>query len=483
MNALNVQAEESREIARALGWQVSMQYIESESGTGSHRRCQYEQLLEDMEADKFDIVMIKSIDRLMRSAREWYLFLDKLTRCKKQLYIYIDHKFYTPEDNLITGIKAILAEDFSRELSKKIKNSHRRRQEKKSGLNITVPMFGWDKIAADTYQINEAEAVAYRRAFALAEAGYGFYSIAKIMDEAGVRGKKGKRISDVQWRKMLYSPRAHGTVVLHSAEYDFHTKTTRQLPQEDWVYVENALPPIVSKEYQERVLSGLESRRGSIQRRTGNHLLSGKLFCKACGAVYYRISIQSGGKKVYQWKCSTALREGRGIPAHKKGCNNKNISEKACMYQIENMYHKYRPAEENKHETLKIEKEMLSMIRKLFFEEEEQIKQYRQQRTELYEKKCILMEKLLVGILQDEDFQMYNEHLSNQIRVLDEKIGGQAQCEEDLTHKEKRIIRIKNELEQGLIERAKVRLQIEETGKFIVNEQGIIEPAENTENL
>ena len=153
------------------------------------------------------------------------------------------------------------------------------------------------------------------------------------------------------------------------------------------------------------------------------------------------------------------------------------------MYQIENMYHKYRPAEENKHETLKIEKEMLSMIRKLFFEEEEQIKQYRQQRTELYEKKCILMEKLLVGILQDEDFQMYNEHLSNQIRVLDEKIGGQAQCEEELTHKEKRIIRIKNELEQGLIERAKVRLQIEETDKFIVNEQGIIEPAENTENL
>ena len=121
MNALNVQAEESREIARALGWQISMQYIESESGTGSHRRGQYEQLLEDMEADKFDIVMIKSIDRLMRSAREWYLFLDKLTRCKKQLYIYIDHKFYTPEDNLITGIKAIRSTNLKTILSTRIK--------------------------------------------------------------------------------------------------------------------------------------------------------------------------------------------------------------------------------------------------------------------------------------------------------------------------------------------------------------------------
>ena len=79
VNALSIQAQESREKALAMGFEVVAQYIESESGTTSYKRSEYQRLLEDMEQDKFDIVMIKSIDRLMRSAKDWYLFLDKLT--------------------------------------------------------------------------------------------------------------------------------------------------------------------------------------------------------------------------------------------------------------------------------------------------------------------------------------------------------------------------------------------------------------------
>ena len=137
INALEIQAAESRELVYAKGWQLIDQYIESESGTSVERRLEYQRLLEDMECDKFDIIVIKSIDRLMRSAMDWYFFVSKLARFGKQLYIYIDNKFYSPDDSLINGIKAILAEDFSRELSKKIKNAHKRRQIKKSGINIT----------------------------------------------------------------------------------------------------------------------------------------------------------------------------------------------------------------------------------------------------------------------------------------------------------------------------------------------------------
>ena len=156
-NALASQALESREIAQKMGWHIAEQYIESQTGTVAYKRNEYQRLLEDMGKDKLDIVMIKSIDRLMRSARDWYFFLSRLTENNLRLYIYIEGKFYTPEDNLISGIKAILAEDFSRELSKKIRNAHRRRQEKKSGCNITCEMFGWDKVAKDTYVINEQE--------------------------------------------------------------------------------------------------------------------------------------------------------------------------------------------------------------------------------------------------------------------------------------------------------------------------------------
>ncbi|MBR4026635.1 MAG: recombinase family protein, partial [Lachnospiraceae bacterium] len=150
INALVAQVEESRKIALANGWEIYNQYIESETGTTIKRRMEYQQMLEDMERNFFDIVMIKSIDRLVRSTKDWYLFIDKVISYGKQLFIYMDNKFYEPEDALITGIKAILAEDFSRELSKKIKHAHRRRQENKLGINITKPMYGWDKISSNT---------------------------------------------------------------------------------------------------------------------------------------------------------------------------------------------------------------------------------------------------------------------------------------------------------------------------------------------
>ena len=95
MNALEIQAAESREIVKTMGWVVARQYIETESGTTSYKRNEYQHMLEDMERDQFDVVVIKSIDRLMRSAKDWYIFIDKLTQKKKRLYIYLENKFYS----------------------------------------------------------------------------------------------------------------------------------------------------------------------------------------------------------------------------------------------------------------------------------------------------------------------------------------------------------------------------------------------------
>ena len=182
INALETQVKESQEIARSKGWEITAQYVESETGTTIKNRIQYQRMMKDMEADVFDILMIKSIDRLMRSTKDWYLFLDKLLTYEKRLFIYMDNKFHEPEqDALLSGIKAILAEDFSWELSKKIKHAHKRRQTMQSGWNITVPMFGWDKVKKDTYVINEGEAYYYRTAFSMIKEGYSIYAIAKYM--------------------------------------------------------------------------------------------------------------------------------------------------------------------------------------------------------------------------------------------------------------------------------------------------------------
>lgn len=262
-NALSVQAAESLELVeskKAEGWRVAAQYVELESGTSTRKRKEYLKMIEDIKQDKFDIVVVKSIDRLARNAKDWYLFLDCLMKHHTRLYLYLERKFYQSEDALVTGIKAILAEEFSKELSAKIKNAHKRRQRKQSGLNITREMFGWNKIGKDEFEINEQEAAYFRLGCQLAEAGLGFRRISDALYAAGARTKNGKRISEVQWRNMLRSPRAYGTVVLHKKEFDFIRKEQKEVPKEEWIYIKDALPALISFEYYEKVQESLDKR-------------------------------------------------------------------------------------------------------------------------------------------------------------------------------------------------------------------------------
>lgn len=266
-NALEVQAAESLELVeekKEEGWQVVAQYVESESGTSTKKRKEYLKLVEDVKQDKFDIVVVKSIDRLARNAKDWYLFLDCLMKHNTRLYLYLERKFYQSEDALVTGIKAILAEEFSKELSAKIKNAHRRRQQKQSGLNITREMFGWNKIGKDEFEVNPKEAAYFLMACQLVEAGCGFRKISNALYEVGARSKTGKRISEVQWRNMLRSQRAYGTVVLHKKEYDFIRKEQKQLPEEEWIIVDDALPALISFEYYEKIQEMLDVRARSF---------------------------------------------------------------------------------------------------------------------------------------------------------------------------------------------------------------------------
>lgn len=462
VNALGIQVSESREIVTKNGWIITAQYIESQSGTTSAKRSEYRRLLEDIKTDLFDIVVIKSIDRLTRSARDWYLFLDELTQYGKRLYLYIDRKFYTPEDNLLTGIKAILAEDFSRELSKKIKNAHKRRQEKKTGLNITVPIFGWDKTAKDTYVINEQEAEAYRLAFALALEGKGFYSIAKIMYNKGIRSKRGGRISEVQWRKMLYSARAHGTVILHTKEYDFETKKNRALPESEWIYLKEALPPIVSKEYQMEVLKRLRERteKNSFADYTRNmskvglYELSGKLYCATCGSAYYRSRLVSKNKTTVIWKCSTAIRQGRQYEGKTTGCNNINVTEENVFREIIKNCETYHKLSSDDMEAVR--EEIMELLRKVLCgnEKVKEIEKLKSEIGKLKKKKAVLMQKLMEEVISDDEFTVYNRELGDKIEELLKRQDLIKQKAGEYTDDKERLSQIRQAITEEVIAEA-----------------------------
>ena len=179
-NALEHQVEEARAEVRKNGWLLVDEYVELKSGTTTQKRSQYNRLFGDLLTDKFDVIVIKSQDRLMRNTKDWYIFVDRLSSSGKKLFIYMESKFYTPDDALITGIKAILAEEYSRELSKKINNAHQRRQAQGGNVILTSNTYGYRKRPDKSIEIVEDEARVKRRMYELCAAGFGFGSIANI---------------------------------------------------------------------------------------------------------------------------------------------------------------------------------------------------------------------------------------------------------------------------------------------------------------
>lgn len=71
LKALPKQIQENRDKIREKGWVLVDGYVdEGKSGTVIKRRDEYQRLLEDMELNKFDVVVVKDQERLQRNTRD-----------------------------------------------------------------------------------------------------------------------------------------------------------------------------------------------------------------------------------------------------------------------------------------------------------------------------------------------------------------------------------------------------------------------------
>lgn len=487
-DALVKQVQESRNCVEEQGWQLVDTYVEAKSGTTIKGRSEYNRLYQDLEKDKFDIIVIKSQDRLMRNTKDWYLFLDRMQRNRKQLYIYLEHKFYTPDDALVTGIKAILAEEYSRELSKKINNAHRNRQKEGKSFSFTNQIYGLKKLPDKSVVIDGKEAEMIRTIFELASNGYGAHCSAEILYQKGYRNRNGNMIGPSSIRNIIRNPIYKGIVVQNRQHYDFESKQTIKNPQSEWVVHENAVPAIVSEELFEKANCGLDARRQEGNRNgaygrgrnKGKYDLSGKLSCGLCGNMFYRTVRQRKDGQVTEWKCSNYLQNGRKTcymrrdqirkveKKEDRGCDNVHLDEKKLYRALEQFDKRYEHGLGDQKDILL--KKTLSILRKALGKNDisAQKEELKISMEKITRQKDILLNKLLEGVISDADFKAKNEELQNKAESINKSI---KQLEEDTRQNEKlenRIEAIQKRLEEGVIEEAKVADMIKNIKKIEV---------------
>ena len=330
-DALAVQVQEAQNAVKSNEWVLVDQYIEMESGTTKHGRSEYMRLLDDIkDKNKFDIIVIKSLDRLNRSAKNWYLFVEELVNNDKLLYIYMDRAFYKTDDRLISGVKAILAEQYSRDLSSKINNAHEYRQKNGTTVLINNNTYGYVKNPDKSVSIHPEEAKMIRKIYRLAAQGCGSRTISKILYQDGIRNRNGNQLEESSIRRIIKNPLFKGVVVMNKRHFDFEKKKEIKNPESEWIYHQGLVPAIVEEELWEKAnkmlkLSAAQVKGAGRQKKHRElYDFSGKLICGECGAPYYktfRRQYANPEHVIVEWRCSSYLKHGRKKQEVAEGTN------------------------------------------------------------------------------------------------------------------------------------------------------------------
>ncbi len=425
-HALIKQVEEAKCCVQAQGWQLIRVYVESKSGTTIKGRTQFQMLYEELSREDFDVIVIKSQDRLMRNTKDWYLFIDRMQKYGKRLFMYLENRFYTPDDSLITGIKAILAEEYSRELSKKINNAHRTRQREGSRVIITNQTFGYQRTPNKEIEIYGPEAEAVRLIYEMSVMGYGSRVIGEFLEEKGFRRKNGALINETSIRRIIRNPLYMGVAVMNKTHFDFSTKQTLQNPPSQWLYHERAVPAIVDEELWKMANQAMDERMANhcmSVRPKSQFQFSGRIVCGLCQSTYYRTTRKRQRNKdaVIEWKCSRYLYHGRNHDSKIKknseikdhqigeqgmGCDNIHLEEQRLFRLLEQYVQNQSFLDYSQ-----IVQRVLQQIKKVCCQMKENqhfpdnISRYKKQLQETIAQMDVLMDKLLEGTLSDEAYK------------------------------------------------------------------------------
>ncbi len=419
LNAIEKQIEENREIIKEKGWILVDEYIDKGiTGTQAKKRNEYIRMLDDIKKDTFDIIVAKDQTRLQRNTMDWYIFLNEIVQNQKSLYLYLENTFFDPKDKFIFGIKAMMAEEYSRDLSKKGNAAKKRRQEKGKPI-ITNRTGAFKNINGRIYK-DEEETKIVTKIYEMFADGFGGRVVARILREDGVRNRNGKTLSENTIRAIVKNPLYKGIVVMNKEHFDFETKKTVKNPESEWIYREGLVPQIIDDDLWERANRQLNSRK-TIDRKhnvginKGNNILSSKIICGECSSKYWR----NKRKNAVYWYCSEGARSGRVREKTGMRCTSLNLKEDEILSLIGQLGNELIE-KERKEEVLS------NAIHKIFMDlsgdnNHETLEDIQLQKEKINRKKDMLMDCLLDGTITKQDYSVKAEEINEKLALLEYK--------------------------------------------------------------
>lgn len=310
---------------------VNLYADEGISGTKLRNRTAFLEMMKDARKGLFEKVIVKDVSRLSRNTVDFLQTLRELKAMNIEI-VFLSSNMSSCDNELILGVMAMLAQEESGNLSKRVKFGKKKNAEKGKVPNI---VYGYDKVKGELFslRINEKEAEIVRFIYDLyLNKDYGANKIAKILNSHGMLTKRGCRWTQNAICRILTNPLYTGRVINGKEEVkDFLTGTREKKSEDDWMVVENPDLRIISDAEHQASVALMEKRNQDFNlnrtRQSNRYPFSTLIKCEECGYSFRRVYRPFKNSEYIKWVCS-------GVNSYgKEFCSNHTIIDEAELLE------------------------------------------------------------------------------------------------------------------------------------------------------
>ena len=312
------------------GWELFRIYSDDDYAGADRRRPEFNRLLQDAEARKFDIVLCKTQSRFTRE-------LELVEKYIHGLFPIWGIRFISIVDNADTAnkgnkksrqINGLINEWYLEDMSDNIRSVLKNRRE--NGFHIgAFALYGYEKDPDRKGHliIDEEAAAIVREVFTLFSQGYGKTAIARMLNDRGIPNPtEYKRLKGLRYKQpttknstlwkyfaisdMLVNEIYIGNMVQGKyGSISYKTKQNKPRPKSQWYIVEGTHEPIIDRELWDRVQKMVQERVKPFDVGTIG-LFARKARCANCGYV---------------------MRSSKNRGRHYLQCSNRHVAKDACI--------------------------------------------------------------------------------------------------------------------------------------------------------
>ena len=332
-NSIGNQKKLLSQKAKEMGLTDTKYYVDDGYTGTNFNRPGFQQLIDDIEIGLVSAVMVKDLSRLGRDYVSVGNYTDSYFPEHNIRFIAVNDAIDSDEgESEIAPFKNILNEMYARDISKKIRSSHRLRGS--MGEPLSQPPYGYMKSPENKKKwiIDPEAATVVKSIFKMCLDGKGNETIARELQENKVlipmaywrskglnRGGKKTQTNPYKWckttiQKILSQQEYCGDIInFKTYSKSFKNKTRYENSKENWAVFKNVNEPIIARETFETVQKFIsKTKRRAPKKENGERsIFNGLIYCGDCHSKM-RYHTSTSNKEIHYFTCSDNKVDYRG---------------------------------------------------------------------------------------------------------------------------------------------------------------------------